>query len=313
MGSSQGVHALYPDRVTLRWGLVGRDEELALLRATLAGGDDGDVRGVVLAGASGVGKTRLATELLEHAAEQDWSTHWVGGTRGMADVPFGAFAHLLPPGDTAATGSLDMIRRVGDELRRNSGGRPIALGVDDAHLLDGPSADLTHLLAVGAHAFVVITVRHGERIPDPVTALWKDGVVEWVEVQELSRTDVGLLLGTVLGGQLDTATLHRLWDASRGNVLYLHELVLIGLERGSLAERAGVWSWTGDLVSGDRLTELVEDRLAGLSRRQRAALEVLALGEPLPAALFGSVVGSPMLHELHGCGLLTREWQGDRE
>lgn len=281
-----------------------------MLRATLA---DGNVRGVVLSGASGVGKTRLATELLEHAAQRGCATHWVVGTRGMADVPLGAFAHLLPPGDAAASGSLEVMRRAGDELRRSSGDRPTVLGVDDAHLLDDTSADLTHLLASGGHAFVVITVCLGGRIPDPVTALWKDGLVEWVEVQALSRADVGLLLGTVLGGQLDTATLHRLWDASRGNVLYLHELTLIGLDRGRLAEHAGVWSWAGDLVSGDRLTELVEDRLAGLSRHQRAALEVLAVGEPLPAALFGSVAGAPVVQELHGCGLLARQRQGRRE
>ncbi|MGH4025384.1 MAG: AAA family ATPase, partial [Pseudonocardiaceae bacterium] len=293
--------------MTLRWGLVGRDEELALLRATLTGGD---VHGVVLSGASGVGKTRLATELLEHAAKQGWATHWVVGARGVVDVPFGAFAHLLPHGHAAVTGSLEVIRRVSDELRRSSGARPIVLGIDDAHLLDDPSADLTHLLASGAHAFVVLTVRYGERIPDPVNALWKDGLVEWIEVQALSRAEVGLLLGIALGGQLDTATLHRLWDASRGNVLYLHELVLIGLERGSLAERAGVWSWAGELACGDRLTELVEDRLAGLSHQQRSALEVLAVGEPLPAALFDSAVGSRVMHELHLSGLLTPEWHG---
>lgn len=310
MGSSRGVHTLYPDRVTLRWGLVGRDEELALLRATL---DGGDVRGVVLSGQSGVGKTRLATELMEHAADQGWATQWVLGARGMTDVPFGAFAHLLPHGDVASTGSLDVMRRVGDELRHSSGDRPIVLGVDDAHLLDDTSADLTHLLASGACAFVVVTVRHGERLPDPISALWKDGLVEWVEVQALSRADVGVLLGAVLGGQVDTATLHRLWDASRGNVLYLHELVLIGLDRGQLADRAGVWSWAGDLVSSDRLTELVEDRLAGLSRRQRAALEALALGEPLPAELFDSVVGPSVVDELHGRGLLARQRQGRRE
>ncbi|MGH3903025.1 MAG: LuxR C-terminal-related transcriptional regulator [Pseudonocardiaceae bacterium] len=293
--------------MTLRWGLVGRDEELELLRAALTGVD---VQGVVLSGASGVGKTRLATELLEHAANQGWATHWAVGARGVGGVPLGPFAHLLPQGGAAATGSLEVMRRVADELRRSSGDRPIVLGVDDAHLLDDTSADLTHLLASSAHAFVVVTMRHGERIPDGINSLCKDGLAEWVEVQALSRTEVGQLLSTALGGQLDTATLHRLWDASRGNVLYLHELVLIGLERGSLAERAGVWSWEGELACSDRLTELVEDRLAGLSHQQRSALEVLAVGEPLPAALFDSAVGSRVMHELHLSGLLTPEWHG---
>lgn len=295
--------------MTRRWGLVGRDEELALLHAALT---DEQLRGVVLPGPSGVGKTRLATELLEHAARHGWATDWVAGTRGMARVPFGAFAHLLPRGG-AATGSLEVMRQVGDELRRAGGERPIALGVDDAHLLDEASADLIHLLAAGGHAFVVATVLPGEQIPDPVNALCKDGLAGRVEVRALARNEVGRLLGTVLDGQLDTATLHRLCEASQGNVLYLHELVLLGLERGVLAERAGVWSWSGELACSDRLTELIEDRLAGLSPAQRGALEVLALGEPLPAALFGSVVGPELVQQLDGCGLLAQDRRGRRQ
>ncbi|MGH3980794.1 MAG: LuxR C-terminal-related transcriptional regulator [Pseudonocardiaceae bacterium] len=294
--------------MTLGWGLVGRGEELELLRAALT---DVDSRGAVLSGAPGVGKTRLATELLEFAANQGWATQWAVGTRAIAGVPFGAFAHLLPPGD-AATSSAEMMRRAGDELRRRGGDRPLALGVDDAHLLDDASAGLAHLLAARAHAFVVATVRRGERVPDAISSLWKDGLAERVEVQALSRMEAGDLLGTVLGGQVDTATQHRLWDVSRGNVLFLHELVLIGLERGSLAERAGVWSWVGELACGDRLTELVEDRLAGLDRRQRSALEVLAVSEPLPSSLFGSVVGSRVVQELQSRGLLAVSQQGQR-
>ena len=295
--------------MTLRWGLVGRGEELELLRAALA---DVGTGGAVLSGAAGVGKTRLATELLEYAANQGWATQRAVGTRAVAGVPFGAFAHLLPPGDDTATGSPEVLRRAGDELRRRGGDRPLALGVDDAHLLDDASARLTHLLAADAHAFVVATVRRGERLPDAISSLWQDGLAERVEVQALSRMEVGHLLGTVLGGQVDTATQHRLWDASRGNVLFLHELVLLGLERGSLAERAGVWSWVGELACGDRLTELVEDRLVGLDRQQRWALEVLAVGEPLPSSLFGSVVGSRLVQELHSRGLLTGSQQGRR-
>ena len=56
----------------------------------------------MLSGAAGVGKTRLATELLEYAADQGWATQRAVGTRAVAGVPFGAFAHLLPPGDDTA-------------------------------------------------------------------------------------------------------------------------------------------------------------------------------------------------------------------
>jgi DNA-binding CsgD family transcriptional regulator/tetratricopeptide (TPR) repeat protein len=286
--------------VAAQWRLVGRDNELVVLRAALV---EADTHAVVLSGVSGVGKTRLMTELVAHAAERGWSTQWAVGTRGIAGVPFGAFAHLLPA-CVAATGRLEVMRRAGDELRRMGAGRPILVAVDDAHLLDEDSAALTHLLASTGLAFVVATVRSGERAPGAVTELGALGRTRCVEVGALSFAEVGHLLGAVLGGQLDTTTQHRLWDASQGNALFLHELVLIGLERGSLAERDGVWSWVGELACSDRLTELVEDRLAGLDQRQRAAVQVLAVGEPVPSQIFDAVVGSQVVRELHHRGLL---------
>ncbi len=299
---------LYPGRVAQRWGLVGRDDELELLRAALA---DTATRGAVLSGAAGVGKTRLASELLEHAGRQGWATAWTVGTRAMGTVPFGAFAHLLPATDIASS-PLEVMHRAGHELRRRYGERPLVLAVDDAHLLDDASAGLTHQLVSNTIAFVVATVRRGEEVPDAIRSLWKDGLAERVELQALSRLEVGELLTAVLGGQVDTSTQHRLWEASRGNVLFVRELVLIGLERGALAEHHGIWSWTGALAGGDRLAELVEDRLAGLNRQQRSALEVLAVAEPLPASLFADTVGSRVVRALEAKGLLSVGADGRR-
>ena len=52
--------------------------------------------GVVLAGAAGIGKTRLAGELLTRARAAGRATAWVQATRSAGSIPFGAFAHLLP-------------------------------------------------------------------------------------------------------------------------------------------------------------------------------------------------------------------------
>ena len=81
----------------------------------------------------------------------------------------------------------------------------LALGVDDAHLLDDASAALVHQLAATGSGFVVVTVRSGEPVPDPVVALWKDGLAERVEVQALGRGEVEELITAALGGQVDGA------------------------------------------------------------------------------------------------------------
>ena len=48
--------------------------------------------------------------------------------------------------------------------------------------------------------------------PDPVVALWKDGLAERVEVQPLGRGEVEELVTAGLGGQVDGATFVTLWQ-----------------------------------------------------------------------------------------------------
>ena len=40
--------------------------------------------------------------------------------------------------------------------------------------------------------------------------------------------------------------MQRLWETTRGNALFLRELVSQGLERGTLSADTGVWRWTAD-------------------------------------------------------------------
>ena len=58
--------------------LTGRDTELAELRRALSG--SGKYAGVVIAGPAGVGKTRLARELMVRASASGAHTNWVVGT-----------------------------------------------------------------------------------------------------------------------------------------------------------------------------------------------------------------------------------------
>lgn len=291
------------------WTLVSRTAELRALRLAL---DGADIAGVVLAGPAGVGKTRLATEFVDHAGRTGWATAWARATRSTATVPFGAFAHLLPATSAPALHPLDLMLRASQAVRALGADGRVVLAVDDAHLLDEPSAALVHQLAATRAAFVVTTVRDGERVPDAVRALWKDGLADRVELRPLSRDQTGELLAAVLGGHVDTATGHRLWEASRGNVLYLREVVLMGRQRGALARRHGVWTWRGEFGGSRRLRELVDDRLSGIGGPQRAALEVLALGEPLPTAMLAGIVGGPVLGELEDRGLLALVTEGRR-
>ena len=56
----------------------------------------------VVAGAAGVGKSRLVAELLDRIAGAGIATATVRATRATATIPFGAFAPWVPDIDLAA-------------------------------------------------------------------------------------------------------------------------------------------------------------------------------------------------------------------
>src|SRR3954454_18511897 len=251
------------------WPLVARVRELKSVRS--AGGG-----GVVITGEAGVGKTRLAREIAEAAVAP---VEWVRATRSAASMPLGAFAALLP----AERGEgVELLARARHALAERAGGRRPVLCVDDGQLLDHASAALVHQLVAAGEAFAVVTLRRGDPAPDALRALWKDELCGWVELAELSRGDVEALLGAALGGPLDGPSVNGLWELTRGNVLFLRELVLYGAERGLLAEAGGIWRWRGEIAAGTRLAELVGARLYAVAG---APLEVVAVGAPLEVGL----------------------------
>src|SRR4051794_13374156 len=52
------------------------------------------------------------------------------------------------------------------------------------------------------------------------------------------------------------STVTALWKRTRGNALFVRELVRHGVDRGLLAEDGGVWRWRGRVQGGTRLAEL---------------------------------------------------------
>jgi hypothetical protein len=67
-----------------------------------------------------------------------------------------------------------------------------------------------------------------------------------------------------LGGLVDSAAARRLWSVTRGNALYLRQLVDGELEACRLHQVAGVWRWSGELALSPGLVELVSARIGRL-------------------------------------------------
>src|SRR5262245_4487638 len=257
-----------------RWPLVGRSDEFAFARDRIAGGGS-----VVIAGHPGVGKTRLAREVVQSAETDGRSTEWAVATHAARSIPFGALAPLVPP-EAVGGGREATLRAVVESVHRQ--GDRLVLGVDDVQHLDDVSAVLVHQLVSRGVASVVLTARSGESVPDPIHGLWKDDLAARVELQPLSRSEVSELLVSVLAAPMDGAGLQRLWQLSTGNALFLRQLVVQGLESGALRCDEELWHWDGPFEPGQRLRDVVGSRIGSLDEPERDALEVLAVGEPLP-------------------------------
>ncbi|GAA1285970.1 LuxR family transcriptional regulator [Planotetraspora silvatica] len=285
------------DAVRTTWPFAGRMAQLAAMGAAIRGG-----RGVVVAGPAGVGKSRLAARAVSEAA--GFSVAAVRATEAAAELPFGAFAHLLPapPSDR-----VNPLQWAAGELSATG-----LLLVDDAHLLDGASAALVHHLVRYGGVRVVATVRTGEATADAVIALWKDGLVPRLELAPLSVEEAGDALGGALGGPVEERTVRRLWEVSQGNPLFLRELVLAGQATGSLGVGGGSWRWQGELAVTTRLRELVDRRIGAVTDAEREVLELVAYGEPFGAELLGRLGSAQVLEGLEDRQLVSVVVEGRR-
>jgi len=287
--------------------IVGRDSELAVFDRALS---SREYAGLVIHGRAGVGKTRLAEECRRQAAAAGHPAEQVTGGRSTVLVPLAAVAGLLTGGfglpgpvgqlDTAAL--FDQTRRA---LQERYGGRRPVIVADDVPLLDPASLALLGYLVAQRTIFLIATVRAGEPVPDMVTSLWREGRLERVDLEDLRYADLGSLLHQTLGGPVEAGTRREFWEVTRGNPLYVRELVLGSLQSGALVERAGVWHLEDHLPSTARLADVVGQRIASLSAEARSLVDLLALCEPLELDYLETAAPMGVLESLERAGLVT--------
>ena len=270
-----------------RWDFVGRTDELNRLLSAV-GGQEG--RGLLFSGSAGVGKSRLLREGVAALPTDRYAIWSVAASATTAALPFGGLVQVLPAAQPQGLSPAGVLRWAVDVLQQQAAGRPIVLAIDDAHLLDPPSAALVHLIARSENATVLGTLRNGEQIPLPIRALWTDDLVDQVELGPLGPSDTTGLLAAILGGPVDAGSSERLHRLSAGNPLLLRELVLAASGGDELSKTYGIWKWTGRLELAPSLTDLIDTRIGQLTPGVRAVVELVAFGEPLGLQLLEQAV-----------------------
>lgn len=285
------------------WPFVGRDRELARIEDVLTGRESA---AVVVVGPAGVGKTRLAEVALDRAEDhEELVIERAAATEASRSIPFGALSHLLPAEIGGASDRFRLLQQARRALTAAAESSRLVMGIDDAHLLDDGSATLVHQLVAAEEATAIVTVRTGEATPDAVRALWKDRVAVRIELSNLPRERIDELISTSLDGPVTPRVLDELWELSRGNPLYLRELLRDAWDRGVLVrDEHGQWQAKERFNPSRRLTEIVQARLAELDESEREAVELLTLGQPLGLSVMEQLTSPQLLEDLERRGLL---------
>jgi DNA-binding CsgD family transcriptional regulator/tetratricopeptide (TPR) repeat protein len=285
----------------LTWPLIGRMEEMQTLQAAVSASD---VSGILVCGAAGAGKSRIAREALSAAASQGCETHWIVGTSSARAIPLGAFTAWAPSG---VTDTFQLLRGVIESLTASSPTAKVVLGVDDVHLLDDLSTFVVHQIVQQSAAKVILTVRDCEPIPPAVQEVWKVGQFDRLDLQQLSLDETTMLLAATLQGPVDPGAAQRLWKLTRGNVLYLQNIVEQEVADGRIVHDHGYWRWIGDPIMPPGLVELIECRIGDLPTPVSDVVDALAVAEPIELAGLAQITDTAAIEEAETRGLITLE------
>jgi DNA-binding CsgD family transcriptional regulator len=292
-----GGWAVGEERATRLWRgeFVGRARELELLDVRLRAALEGECQVVLLAGEPGVGKTRLAEEVVERAQRLGMVCGWGRATDDEGCPPYWPFRQVL--GTTADVAVLDrapgaasasevaqerflLFEAVTDALLAVAQPQGLLVVLDDLQWADAASVQLLKHLAMGrpgSRLLVLVAYRDTETTgQDPLRSrladLAREPSVTRMRLVGLSEAEVATQLAGVTGWAVPDSVAAAVCRRTDGNPFFVREL-------GSLLAD----STDGQLPDGVR--DAVRGRLARLSAPCHAVVSAASvLGTELDVA-----------------------------
>jgi len=263
-------------------------------------------QGAVLHGAAGAGKTHLGRRarvvLEQRTGDEELLWYAVAGSRDESTIPLAAVDALTGDLEAGSAPPRRFARVVHERLLAEAAGRSVAIQVEDAHLLDGDSAELlAHLCRLGEISLLIMT---RSTTSPALVRLWRDGLLARVDIPALSAREVETLLGEALGGPVDASLVREVMDASDGNAMMVHELVRAGVASSAIVPLHGMWVRAERAIPDARLVDVVRSEVDQLTGDERDIVELIALAEPLALATARHLVDPTVLDRLTASGLV---------
>ena len=290
--------------------LVGRKGELERLQAEINKSWHGRGQTILLTGDTGVGKTRLAYEMLRAAASAGMITLFGAAYEQEGQLPYQPFieaierylaehhrpgeehpiTHFNPRGVTDPQQEHWALFNATTTFLLNLAQQsPVVLLIDDLHAADETSLHLFHYLVRQTCASPVIllaTYRADSIAPigSPfqilLNALYREKLSQTLAVSPLAEHDTANMMGHLLDGQVSHAFVQVVFDAALGNPLFVQEITraLLKFELVELSQD-GQWRLKpqAELQLPAGLSELLHQRIAGLGPAVEQILSVAAV------------------------------------
>lgn len=272
--------------------IVGRRNELAILREAWERAARGETQTVLVGGEAGIGKSTLVEALLETVA-QSGGAILASACGAHDDNTYGAFAGiaqelgvdlLTPLANEDAR--LRVFEALAEALTSRARQKPLALVLEDLHWAGSAALELlrftmlrvqrTPLLVVGTYREFELGRAH------PLRALrrrMENTHLSHVALSALNRQDACALANACAGRVLEESLLERIYDRSDGNPLFIVELVRSLRETNREAVPASI-------------SEIVDGRLRRITEDARRLLETAAVaGSSCTPELLATVTG----------------------
>lgn len=274
-----------------------------------------DCKAVFLTSDNGLGASSILQRLAK-AEEERVPVVVIRGSQSLAKIPFGVLAPYISWEDLPSEGlRLGVLRQIlaaidsrqNELVASDSGiqGLPLVV-VDDAHFIDEGTAELLVSLVMAGAVTLVASHSCRHKLPEPIPRLWARGLAENIFLHPLSQEQGHNFCEAMLDGPVAPATSWHFWSRAAGNPLFLHMLVAEALSRGVLKRQANIWVGRFDSQLSSRgLEDAVQSVLHGLSPEGQAALNIIALAEPLQESAFRDLVPAHVVDELLGWPLIT--------